>query len=459
VVARFAYALILAVVVLVAAGITSSARASGPDDYYGNYRISQDHAIGIDRFVADSGETWMLFSDYQSGVVRRLFAASQDTFEMGPGFDKQSPTELRVRFARNAKGEVSGVSLQPTKDEARTFAARVPLSQEEVTITDEQVKLSGTLLVPATKGPHPAIILLHGSGPPTRYSFGPYPHFFTSLGLAVLIYDKRGTGASTGGTRLDTTTIDVAQLPEYYPDGLKADAVAAFRFLQSRKDINPKKIGLWGSSEGGMLATQVAAQDKDVAFAINSAGFMGPLWQTTYYQFGSTWRGSGVSPDQVDEALAFTMLWLDVARTGDDHELFSHEREKAESDKKPWVFWSSNDFRSLEQMRWDWSHVLSFSPLPELTKVTCPVLGLWGRLDEETDAVDAERNMRSALIAGGNKDFALRIFPNANHPLQEMPSRSRMAPGVFETLRAWLLQRVQTPSGKGETAAAKKSLN
>jgi hypothetical protein len=66
-------------------------------------------------------------------------------------------------------------------------------------------------------------------------------------------------------------------------------------------------------------------------------------------------------------------------------------------------------------------------------------------LDQDTNAVDAERNMRAALLSAGNKDFLLRIFPTANHPLQEMPSRSRMAPGVFGTLRAWLLQHVDLP--------------
>jgi pimeloyl-ACP methyl ester carboxylesterase len=410
-------------------------------EYYGNFSVAPDHMIGIDRFINDAGDTVALISDYQSGVVRRLFPVSETESVMGPGFDVQSPPELRVRFVRDSRRNVTGLSLQWANGTTNS-AKRVPLMEQEVIFTDGAVRLAGTLMLPATKGPHPAIVLLHGSGPLTRYSFGPYPHFFTSLGFAVLIYDKRGTGASTG-TRVDASTGDLAHLPaEYYPEGLEDDALAAFRYLQGRKEINPKEIGVWGSSEGGMLATQAASRNKDIAFAICSSGFMGPLWETLYYQAA---RGRGLSAAQADEVLAFTRLWMKVARTGNDYELFLKQREEARKEK-PWLFsYTSADFTSLEQMRWTWVHILSFSPLPALSQVACPVLGLWGELDQSTDAAAAQRNMRAALSKSGNRDVTTKVFPNASHPLMEMPSGSRMAPGVFETLRSWLLQRVRVP--------------
>ncbi|MGA8440009.1 MAG: alpha/beta hydrolase [Candidatus Sulfotelmatobacter sp.] len=321
----------------------------------------------------------------------------------------------------------------------------MPLTEQEVVIANGQVRLSGTLMIPGTKGPHPAIILLHGSGPLTRYSFGPYPHFFASLGFAVLIYDKRGTGSSTG-VRLDASTGDLTPLPvAYYPNDLVNDALAAFAFMRRRKEINPREVGVWGSSEGGMLATQVAARSKDVAFAIDSSGFMGPLWQTLLYQTDTFLRQTGVPAAQVDEALEFTKLWMRVARTGEGYELFVKKREEVRRDKKPWLSWSSDDFASLEQMRWDWDHILSFTPLPALKRVTCPVLGVYGELDQSTDASDAASNMRKVLAESGNRDFMVKVFPNAGHSLSEQPSGNRMAPGVFETLRSWLLRRVRLP--------------
>jgi pimeloyl-ACP methyl ester carboxylesterase len=419
------------------------ATTNGHDVYCGNYRVDNHHLIGIDQFVLeDSGESTLLISDYQSGVVRRLFPISKTDFVMGPGFAVPSPAELNVRFVVNESGDATAISIQPTAGPT-SVAERIPLKQEEISFSSEHAALAGTLFLPASKGPHPAIVLLHGSGPLTRYSFGPYPHFFTSLGMAVLIYDKRGTGASTG-TRMDIVSDDaLAQLPAaYYPDELANDALAAFRLLQGRQEINPRKIGFWGSSEGGMLTTQVAARSKDVAFVINSSGFMGPLWQTLLYQVEATMRAGGAPNTDISQALAFTKRWLRVAQTGEDYELYQQQRQAVRNDKKPWLFWWNDGFTSLQQMRWVWEHLLKFDPLPALKKVTCPVLGVFGELDLSTDASAAVTNIRHTLSAAGRKNFTLRIFPKAGHSLAEMPSGNRMAPGVFDTLRQWLLARV-----------------
>lgn len=419
------------------------------DAFYGDYSIGPNHVIGVNRFVDDASRAVMLFADYQTGIVRRLFPVSGSEFVMGPGFDVASPVELKVRFVRGANSKVFGMSLLPTRGTA-SLAKRVSIRTENVAFFDGKVRLSGTLMLPATRGPHPAIILLHGSGSLTRYSFGPYPHFFTSLGLAVLIYDKRGTGASTGSpVDLGAAVLWWGQSPgqsaalaqlAHYPEDLENDALAAFHFLQGRKDINAKEIGLWGSSEGGMLTTQVAARNHDVAFAINSSGFQGPFWKTLVYQNGAILRGIGVPTAKVDEVVAYLDLWMRVARTGDDYDLLLKQSKKVRGlgtlgKDVPTL---GKDVPPLKEMRWDWDNVLSFDSLPALRTVTCPFLGLWGELDQETDARAAERNARAVLAESGNKDFTLKIFPDANHPLQEMPSRARMAPGVFETLRSWL---------------------
>ena len=194
-----------------------------------------------------------------------------------------------------------------------------------------------------------------------------------------------------------------------------------------------------------MLATQAAAHDKEVAFAIDSSGFMGPLWQTLQYQTGAMARDRGIPDAQVEEALAFSALWMRVARTGTDYQKFIEARDKARREGKDWMLnWRSGDFSSLNQMRWDWDRTLMFSPLPALKTVTCPVLGIWGEKDPLTDAPAAAQSMRETLAEGGNKDFTTRIIPNGSHSLMEVPDRRRMAPGVFDTLRTWLRERVRT---------------
>jgi dienelactone hydrolase len=319
---------IFAALLCAAPGLTPAAQEdaqpSAHRTYYGNYRISDDHWLGIDRFVTDDGENTMLISDYSSGVVRRLFPATAAEFVMGPGFHIASPAELTVRFVKDERGNTTGMSLQQANG-TQTLAERIPLKNEDVFFEQADAKLAGTLLMPATRGPHPAIILLHGSGALTRYKFGPYPHFFTSLGFAVLIYDKRGTGNSTG-LRMDASTGTVMK-SAFYPEDLANDALAAMRFLQQREDIDSRRIGFWGSSEGGMLATYVASRSKDVAFAINSSGFMEPLWKTLQWQVGAILRAAGTSAADIEKQQAFVDLWMRVARTGEDWEVFK-KREK-----------------------------------------------------------------------------------------------------------------------------------
>jgi pimeloyl-ACP methyl ester carboxylesterase len=430
---------------MTASGGGTTAAVAIDDSRYGIYRGADGDVIGIDHFITDSGESAVLFSDYQSGVIRRLFPVSRDEWAMGPSFAAESPRELTIRFVRDKAETVTGISLRPT-DGRESFAKKIPLRKQAVSISSGPVKLAGTLTMPIGQGPHAAIVLLHGSGPLTRSSFGPYPHFFASLGLAVLIFDKRGTGDSTG-MRLDASTgaLDSPPKDYKYPDSLLEDALAVFHFLQNLEDIDPKQIGFWGSSEGGMLATQAAAHREDVAFAIDSSGFMGPLWQTLHYQTGAMARARGIPDAQVEEALAFSALWMRVARTGEDYQKFMEARDKARREGKDWMLnWRSADFSSLKQMRWDWDRTLMFSPLPALKTVTCPVLGIWGEKDPLTDAPAAAQSMREALAEGGNKDFTTKIIPNGSHSLMELPDRRRMAPEVFDTLRTWLRDRVKT---------------
>jgi pimeloyl-ACP methyl ester carboxylesterase len=417
-----------------------AAEVRNPLAYAGNYRVSAKHFIGIDPFVMDDGTHALLISDYSSGVVRRLFPVSETQFVMGAGFNADAPVELTILFTLDAHSNAKSMSLRYA-DGAQSVARRVALKREEVTFQGADSRLAGTLIVPPTKGPHPAIILLHGSGPLSRYSFGPYPHFFSSLGLAVLIYDKRGVGGSTG-VRTDAST-GAAMTQSRYPDELAADALAAMRLLQQRRDIDPKRIGFWGSSEGGMLATQVAASAKDTAFAINSSGFMEPLWQTLRYQVGAILAAGGAPQAKIDRQAAFVDLWLRVARTGQGWSEFREAQESIVKSDGSWIFETRGPFTSLEQLRWDWDHILTFDPTVALRQVRCPVLGVFGELDPATPAVRTVENMRTALTQADDKDFTFRIFPKAGHSLSELPEKNRMAPGVFDTLRSWLQAHVQ----------------
>jgi pimeloyl-ACP methyl ester carboxylesterase len=406
----------------------------------GNYQLPDGRVVGINPFSGDGGPPSPLFTDYTTGAIRTLVPQQGERFGMGPSLGVQSPIEHTLRVVRSEAGAIAGIALQrPGEDEI--IAKRLPADAREVEFTSEDATLAGMLLIPPTPGPHPAIVLLHGSGPLKRYSFGPYTRFFASLGLAVLIYDKRGTGGSTG-TFFPRTA--------FYPEPYLRDAVAAVKFLKTRRDINPRQIGVWGTSEGGMLSTQVAAVE-NVAFAINSSGFVMPLWEQVLYNIEAQLRADGFSAAEVAEAVKFETLAIEVMRTGnnwDDYQV----AQAAVLQTKWWsaYFGSSKGFSSPEDIRWQWEHVYRFDPRPALQAVKCPVLGLFGALDTSTPARRAASNLENGLRAAGNQDVTIRIFEQGNHPLMdarsggnaEIPSLTRMLPDVFGAIRTWVSSKI-----------------
>lgn len=409
------------------------------ESYRGDYRVSADHVIGIDTFVGDDGKKVLLFSDYKSGLVRQLFRMSDDEYEVGSGFALKSPIELKVRFVRGSQeGPVSKLIIRAA-DGAETTAVRMAISEREINFQSGDATLAGTLISPDSKQPVPGVILLHGSGPLTRYSFGPYPRFFASLGFAVLVYDKRSAGASTG---------EYLKQDEYYPDPFVQDAIAAIHFLQMQKGVKRDSIGLWGSSEGGMLTTQVASRTRDVAFIINSSGFMMPLWKEMLYGREAQLRADGFSAADVADAVNYQKLLFRAGQTGAGWEEIQAQNTRLQ-DRKWFPMFFEKETPSLQVLRWRWQHVYSFDPLPAVGRVRCPALGLFGALDTSTPARIAIANMRRMLTKAGNTDFTLNLFADANHALtqvnsasdDEIPRAKGQAPGLFDTLRGWLLKR------------------
>ena len=418
----------------------SSAPATSMVALTGNYQVAPGHILGIDLF--DGG---LLFSDYKSGVIRRL-AASPGCFQAGPSFGTATPVEFVVRFESGTDAVPIALTIE-TAGKPPMKAMRLPLTATEVTFTSGDATLAGTLLVPGNStAPRAAIVLLHGSGRQPRHSFGPYPHFFTSLGLAVLIFDKCATGASTGRF-FDRTT--------QYPDVFTDDALGALRFLRARPEVDSRRVGLWGASEGGMLTTQVAARTSDVAFIISSSGFMVPLWQQVMFNIETQLKADGFSREDVAEAVRFESLAMRVMRTGQGWDEYSAAQTKALNSKWfPAYFGpTSRGFASLESLRRQWDYVYSFDPLPALAAVRCPVLAVFGELDTSTPSNRSADNMRRGLRAAGNRRVTIKIFDDANHPLMEavtggnaeIPTLKRMAPDVFDTLRTWIGSTVIAP--------------
>lgn len=144
-------------------------------------------------------------------------------------------------------------------------------------------------------GPHPAVVFLNGSGATSRTGNGLYPplwRHFASHGFASLSWDRPGVGGSTGDIEAQTF------------DDRAGEALAAVCFLQGRRDIRHGAIGLWGFSQGGIVAPLVASRSADVAFLIEVSGCQTPAWQQDLYRVEAELRADGFDEADVAEAVA-----------------------------------------------------------------------------------------------------------------------------------------------------------
>lgn len=425
-----------------AASITQTAVAQTPEGnakdtsferHAGVYKCSSKKFLSLAIFDPGDGQNRFLFTDFDTGVIRVLSPAEKDVFTAGPGLLIASPVESRLTFHRNGDDETTSVVCHRdgVPDQAGT---KVSSTREEVTFRNGPVTLSGTLISPAGSARHSAVVFLHGSGPLNRWSLGPFPDFFLSRGLAVLVYDKRGTGTSKGD--LSSSTLD----------DLAADGRAAIQFLKGQKSINPRQIGLCGPSQGGFLAAAVASATPDVAFIVDLYGMCVPVWQQELYRTEAEMRAAQLSEEEITEALAFTNNQFTVARTGLGWEEFSKTIQPAK-DKKWWDFVTKGG-SSLKELIDSWRTLYSYDPSLALEKVTCPVLALFGELDTSTPVAQTIANMERALKAARNTKFTHRSFSKAGHGLlevssgaqSEIPKAARFAPGVFEAITTFLRQ-------------------
>jgi dienelactone hydrolase len=139
--------------------------------------------------------------------------------------------------------------------------------REELSLEAKDARLRAVLHLPSSRGSYPAVVLIHGSGRLTADDMAGLVPALTGMGVAVLAYDKRGVGRSTGQYSNVGTSNSVAMF-----DLLSDDALAAVAALKSRRDIDSTRIGLVGFSQGGWIAPLAASRSLDVAFVISLSG-------------------------------------------------------------------------------------------------------------------------------------------------------------------------------------------
>lgn len=391
--------------------------------------------------------------DYEAGRLRFEMKALGASFE---GAMSKDAAEISGTFRQGGSLPLvfKRTDKIPTLVRPQDPQKPYPYDEEEVVYENKRdhIKIAGTLTRPRAPGTFPAVLLITGSGSQDRNEalMGHRPFlvladYLTRKGIAVLRVDDRGVGGTSQGTPNDTD------------ENFAADVLAGVEFLKTRKEINPKQIGLIGHSEGGMIAPMVAAESKDVAFIvlIAGSGLVGDRLILLQNELLSKAGGVGeearaasravytrifaILREEKDNAAATKKISDAVAQqlnqmTEEQRRAFAPFKELIEAQTgmylTPW-------FR----------YFLVYNPRRVLMKVKCPVLAVNGERDLQVPADENLSAIAEALKAGGNKDYVVLKLPGLNHLLQTSKIgavseyrtiEETMSPTALATIADWI---------------------
>jgi len=357
----------------------------------------------------------------------------------------------------------SGVSgtfwLKPSAAPVEEPEEPVPYIEEEVQFANGDVTLAGTLTLPPTGGPHPAVVLITGSGAQNRdeeiFGFKPFrmiADHLTRQGIAVLRYDDRGVGGSSGSVR-DATSDDFA-----------GDALSGVRLLKQRPDIKSEAVGLIGHSEGAIVASIAASRSPDVAFIVLLAGTAVSGEEILYEQGRLILTANGATPEQLETQRQTQAMLFEAVRTNGDWDRVREElgRQVRESfdqlppaqregiaDVDTWVTSSVNQQIAAVESPW-FRFFLDYDPATALERVTVPVLAVFGEKDLQVPPSVTRQPMQRALEAAGNRDFQIEVLPEANHlflaantgsPSEYASLDKVFVDGFLELMSSWIGER------------------
>ena len=383
-----------------------------------------------------------------------------DDGKTATGVLRQAGAEFKTILHRAAPGEAVRKELVRPQD------PKPPLPYPTTEITFENAaahaKLAGTLALPDDKGgPFPCVVFITGSGPQDRDEalMGHRPFlviadYLARHGIASLRYDDRGTAKSTG-TFEGATSDDFAE-----------DALAAIASLKTRPAIDPKRIGIVGHSEGGLIAPMCAAKSKDVAFVVLLAGtgISGAELMPIQTRLVSAASGTAAAEAEVEAKTAEEIFKM-VLGGKSDAEIKERIRTAAlrEMESKP----ATKDLTEAErkakadlvadmqakELLGPWfRRFLVLDPKEALRKTTCPVLALNGSLDLQVPPKENLPAIEKALKEGGNKDVTAIELPGLNHLFQNCKTGSpteygdieeTIAPKALETMTSWIRKRTR----------------
>lgn len=359
----------------------------------------------------------------------------------------QNGQKLPLLFKRQAKA----AKLKRPQEPRRPY----PYTEQQVVVDTHAagMTLAGTLTLPEGAGPHPAVVLISGSGPQDRDEaiMGHRPFLvladhLTRAGIAVLRYDDRGVGRSSGNFALATHTDFVE------------DALAVVAWLKQRKDIDPTRIGLLGHSEGGIVAPLAAVKRPgDIAFVVLAAGVGVPMQEVLIRQGADIARAAGVPEESITRMATSQRKWYANLQSATDNTgaeklmraMIDQDLAQYSPAQRTAMGLTESKLAAQAKMAatpW-FRQMIAYDPRPTLREVKCPVLAINGEKDIQVAAKDNLQAIRESLAAAGNSRVKVIELPGLNHLFQTCTTgavaeygeiEETFAPIALKTISEWL---------------------
>ena len=358
-----------------------------------------DEKVGLYR-TDDGRELMVTWGSYGGLTVNNfspaegadLIPVSADVFTWKPYRVKE---EYRVTFRRDGAGKVTGMRWADAKGQPHS-AAPLELQaydQAEVRYRNGDVELVALLMTPASPGPHPAAVFIHGSGRSFRdyLSYLQTADYLARHGCAVLLPDKRGCGKS-GGEWLTSTFDEYAK-----------DALAGVDFLTGIAAVDRERIGLIGVSQGGWILPLAASMSDRVRFIVSISGSATVLDETMRWENLQNLRDAGV-PGFLAPLVAPAIA--------------------SQIRKNHGTFWELNGW---------------FDPLPYWLKLSVPALVLNGELDKNVPVKKSVAILEAVRRQNRKAEITIQVFSGSHHGLED-PRTGKIREDSFSSMAAWILR-------------------
>ena len=312
--------------------------------------------------------------------------------------------------------------------------AQVQAIEERFTSGDAQLR--GTLYLPKVRGKVPAVVAFHGASEPTR-DLALYEHLkrmLPPLGIAVLVYDRRASGQSSG----KPAEGDFVQLAD--------DGIAAQRMLARDPRIDASRIGFWGLSQGGWLSLLAASRSPEAAFAISVSAPMTTPDVQMRFAVANVLKIRGHPQSDIDLAVAARKAVDDFERGQLDRKTAQGRLDAAAA--QPWFdeIYMGKTFHDPAES--GWAKEIRNDPMIAVEKIRVPTLIVYGSRDPWVPVsvsmailqskADQLAKVTTAVIAGANHEMNLHISDAAEVDPQQLAGHAPDSAEYFGLLASWL---------------------